>query len=61
VRGVGAGLVLRQLLERRMLKISGRGTGLGRPILYGTTPEFLEHFGLRGIDELPRPEEMKNA
>lgn len=61
IRGVGAGPVLRQLLERRLLKIVGRGTGLGKPLLYGTTGEFLEHFGLKSLDELPRQKEMKRA
>jgi segregation and condensation protein B len=61
VRGVGAGPVLRQLLERRLLKITGRGVGLGRPLLYGTTDEFLNVFGLKSLDELPRPDEFKNT
>ncbi len=60
VRGVGAGPVLRQLLERKLIKIAGRGTGLGQPLLYGVTIEFLEHFGLKSADELPRASEFKN-
>ena len=44
VRGVGAGPVLRQLLDKKLIKIAGRGTGLGQPLLYGTTDYFLEHF-----------------
>ena len=53
------GLVLRQLLDKSLIKISGRGTGLGHPLLYGTTEHFLEHFGLKNIEELPKPGELK--
>jgi segregation and condensation protein B len=59
VRGVGAGPVLRQLLERKLVRIAGRGTGLGQPLLYGTTDYFLEHFGLSNLQELPKPGEFK--
>ncbi|HEY3323632.1 MAG TPA: SMC-Scp complex subunit ScpB [Planctomycetota bacterium] len=61
VRGVGAGPVLRLLLEKKLIKISGRGTGLGQPLLYGTTDYFLEHFGLKSIQDLPKPAEFKGA
>jgi segregation and condensation protein B len=61
VRGVGAGPVLRQLLDKKLIKIAGRGTGLGQPLLYGTTDYFLEHFGLRSTQELPKPGEFKNT
>lgn len=61
VRGVGAGPVLRQLLDKKLIKISGRGTGLGQPLLYGTTDYFLEHFGLKSTQELPKPGEFKNT
>ncbi|MFH0939481.1 MAG: SMC-Scp complex subunit ScpB [Planctomycetota bacterium] len=60
-RGVGAGPVLRLLLEKKLIKISGRGTGLGQPLLYGTSDYFLEHFGLKSIQDLPKPGEFKNA
>ena len=59
--GVGAGPVLRQLLEKKLIKISGRGTGVGQPLLYGTTDYFLEHFGLKSTQELPKPGEFKNT
>jgi segregation and condensation protein B len=41
--------------------VVGRGEGLGRPLLYGTTPVFLEHFALRHLDELPRADELAIA
>ena len=61
VRGVNAGPVLRLLLEKKLVQISGRGTGLGQPLLYGTTDYFLENFGLKNVTELPKPGEFKNA
>ncbi len=61
VRGVNAGPVLRLLLEKKLIQISGRGTGLGQPLLYGTTDYFLENFGLKNVAELPKPGEFKNA
>ncbi len=58
IRGVGAGGVLRTLQERELVDVVGRGEGLGRPLLYGTTPRFLEHFGFRSLADLPRPDEL---
>lgn len=56
IRGVACGDVLRGLLERRLVRIAGRAEELGRPMLYGTTREFLKVFGLAGIDDLPEVE-----
>ena len=53
LRGVGAESVMTHLLERRLVRVVGRKAGPGRPILYGTTREFLEHFGLRDLTDLP--------
>jgi len=58
VRGVGASGVIRTLQERRLIDVVGRSEALGRPLLYGTTPHFLEHFGFRSLESLPRPEEL---
>ncbi len=57
IRGVGCGEVLRSLLERRLIAVTGRAEELGRPMLYGTTKHFLDTFGLNSIKELPSPEE----
>ncbi len=59
LRGVNVEGVLATLLERRLVKVVGRRPTPGRPLLYGTTREFLTHFGLRDLDELPRFEEEK--
>jgi segregation and condensation protein B len=53
LRGVGSESVLTHLLERRLVKVVGRKPTPGRPVLYGTTREFLEHFGLRDLEDLP--------
>jgi segregation and condensation protein B len=58
IRGVGAGGVLKTLQERALVEVVGRGEGLGRPLLYGTTRTFLDHFGFRSLADLPRPEEL---
>ncbi|MDY0169308.1 MAG: SMC-Scp complex subunit ScpB [Thermoguttaceae bacterium] len=55
VRGVQCGEILRQLIERDLVRVTGRSDDLGRPLLYGTTRRFLRVFGLRHLDELPRP------
>lgn len=54
VRGVSCGEMLRQLLEKGLVKISGRSEELGRPYLYSTTRDFLVHFGLNSLEQLPR-------
>src|SRR4030095_14355328 len=59
VRGVTVEGVLQNLMERGLVKISGRAELPGRPMLYETTQFFLEHFGLRNLDELPNAEELR--
>ena len=59
VRGVSAASVLRNLQERGLVTVVGRAEGLGRPLLYGTSTKFLEHFGLGSLEELPRPENLQ--
>ncbi|MBS1106505.1 MAG: condensin subunit ScpB [Deltaproteobacteria bacterium] len=59
VRGVDAGPLLRGLLERRLARIAGHREVPGRPILYATTPRFLEVFGLAGLSDLPTLREIE--
>jgi segregation and condensation protein B len=59
VRGVTIEGVLQTLMERGLVKISGRAEVPGRPLLYSTTQFFLDHFGLRNLDELPNVEELR--
>lgn len=59
VRGVTIDGVLQTLMERGLVKISGRADIPGRPLLYETSEFFLDHFGLRNLDELPNVEELR--
>src|SRR4029079_1136373 len=59
IRGVDSTGGLATLLERNLLTIKGRSKVVGRPLLYGTTPEFLDYLALRDLSELPRPEELR--
>jgi segregation and condensation protein B len=59
VRGVKIDGVLQTLMERGLVKIAGRAEVPGRPLLYETTHFFLDHFGLRNLDELPNVEELR--
>ena len=61
IRGVSVGGMLKTLMERGLIDVVGRAEGLGRPLLYGTTPVFLEQFALRHLGELPRADELAVA
>lgn len=59
IRGVNSDGVIKNLLERRLITISGRDNGPGRPLLFTTTKEFLHYFSLDSINDLPRPKEIE--
>ncbi len=59
IRGVRSDHVLENLLKRKLIRVSGRKEGPGRPLLYSTTPDFLKYFGLMDLEELP-PLEAEN-
>lgn len=59
IRGVNCDGVVRTLLERKLITITGRGEGPGKPLLYNTTKEFLRYFGVNDIADLPRPREIE--
>jgi len=61
IRGVDCSGVLRTLLERHLIKIVGRKEAVGKPMLYGTTQEFLQHFGLRDLSELPPLKDLEEV
>ncbi len=61
IRGVACGEVLRTLIDRKLITIKGRAEELGRPMLYGTTKQFLDAFGLSSIRDLPSVEELRAA
>jgi segregation and condensation protein B len=58
IRGVNSTGVIRTLLDRELIRAVGRGEGVGRPVLYGTSGRFMEHFGFPSMEHLPRPEEL---
>lgn len=59
IRGVEVDGVIRSLLERDLITITGRSDAPGKPLLYGTTQRFLEHFGLRNLDDMPKAMELR--
>ncbi|HOW98667.1 MAG TPA: SMC-Scp complex subunit ScpB [Kiritimatiellia bacterium] len=59
VRGVAVDQIIRNLLEMQLIRITGRSELPGRPWLFGTTQRFLEHFGLRDVDDLPSVQELR--
>ena len=61
IRGVNVSGVIGTLLERRLIKITGRKAVIGRPFLYSTTREFLDRFGLKDLMDLPKVEDMAEA
>ena len=61
IRGVACGEILRQLMDRDLLRIVGRSEELGRPLSYGTTTRFLQVFGLRSLDELPWGDRLRRS
>tara|TARA_Y100000591_G_scaffold155232_1_gene133535 strand:- start:5 stop:616 length:612 start_codon:yes stop_codon:yes gene_type:complete len=58
IRGVDSSGVLKNLLNKNLIKIKGRGSGPGRPLLYKTTEKFLEYFGINRISDLPKLKEI---
>jgi len=59
IRGVNSDSVMKTLLDARLITIAGRDSGPGRPLLFKTTSEFLQYFGIDDISELPRPKEVE--
>ncbi|GMU87873.1 MAG: segregation and condensation protein B [Chlorobiota bacterium] len=58
IRGVNSDYILSTLLDKRLITIVGRAETVGRPLLYGTTDDFLKYFGLNRISDLPKPREI---
>jgi segregation and condensation protein B len=59
IRGAQSGELIRALMERNLVKIAGRDEVPGSPLMYSTTKDFLDTFGLKEVEDLPRPEEVK--
>lgn len=61
VRGVSVDAMVQQLLDRGLIRVEGRAELPGRPLLYGTTEGFLEHFNIKAIDDLPNSQELRRV
>lgn len=61
IRGVSCDYALQKLLEKELVSISGRSEGPGRPLLYSTTPRFMDYFGIKSLDEMPKLKDFKDA
>jgi segregation and condensation protein B len=59
IRGVSCDYSLQKLLEKELVSIVGRSDGPGRPLLYGTSIKFMDYFGLKSMDDLPKPKDFK--
>ncbi len=59
IRGVNSDHIINSLLEKNLITIKGRAETIGRPLLYGTTDEFLKYFGLNDLSDLPKPREIE--
>jgi segregation and condensation protein B len=59
IRGVNSDYMINTLLEKKLIKITGRAETIGRPLLYATTDEFLKYFGLNSLADLPKPREYE--
>ncbi len=61
IRGVSCDYSVQKLLEKELVEITGRDEGPGRPLLYGTSAKFMDYFGLKSLEDLPKPKEFKEA
>lgn len=61
IRGVNSDYTIQKLLEKDLIEISGRSDGPGKPLLYSTTSKFTDYFGLKSIDDLPKPKEIEQT
>ncbi|RMD68661.1 MAG: SMC-Scp complex subunit ScpB, partial [Bacteroidetes bacterium] len=59
IRGVNCDYTIQKLLEKELVAIVGRSEGPGRPLLYGTSEKFMDYFGLKSLDDLPKPKDFK--
>lgn len=59
IRGVNCDYSIQKLLEKELVEITGRSEGPGRPLLYGTSPKFMNYFGINSLGDLPKPKDFK--
>lgn len=58
IRGVNCDYAVQKLLEKELVEIQGKSEGVGRPILYGTSPKFMDYFGINDLKDLPTPKDF---
>ena len=58
IRGVNCDYAVQKLLDKGLIEITGKAETIGRPMLYGTTPKFMEYFGINDLTELPIPKDF---
>ncbi|SDD62787.1 segregation and condensation protein B [Algoriphagus faecimaris] len=58
IRGVNSDYSVTKLLEKELIEIKGKSEGVGRPLIYGTSPKFMEYFGINSIKDLPQPKDF---
>ena len=58
IRGVSCDYAIKKLLEKELVELRGKSDGVGKPLLYGTSPKFLEYFGINDLTELPTPKDF---
>lgn len=58
IRGVNCDYAIQKLLEKELVEVKGKSDGVGRPILYGTSPRFMDYFGINDLKELPTPKDF---
>jgi segregation and condensation protein B len=61
IRGVNCDYAVQKLLDKGLIEITGKAETIGRPMLYGTTPKFMEYFGINELTELPTPKDFKTT
>ena len=60
IRGVNCDYAIQKLLDKGLIEIQGKAESIGRPMLYGTSPKFMEYFGINDLNELPTPKDFSN-
>ena len=58
IRGVNCDYAIQKLLEKELVEVKGKSDGVGRPLMYGTSPRFMDYFGINDLKELPTPKDF---
>jgi segregation and condensation protein B len=61
IRGVNSDYSVQKLLEKELIEIKGKSEGVGKPLIYGTSPKFMEYFGINSLQDLPQPKDFSTT